>query len=128
MIPNPGKHLSFPFRIASDGRAVTNDTVADQALDELIQLILTNQGERLFLPDFGGGARRLLFQGITDATATLSRTMLMQAAQQWLTGRVVLQHLNVTINDTTIQIDVGYQVAGSDQVRQAIFERSAPSA
>ena len=128
MIPNPGKHLAFPFRMASDGRAATNDTVDQQALDELIQLILTNQGERLFLPDFGGGARRLLFQGITDATATLSRTMLTQAAQQWLTGRIILKHLNVTVNDTTIEIDVGYQVAGSDQVRQAIFERSAPSA
>jgi phage baseplate assembly protein W len=122
-----GRHLSFPFRIAADGRAASADTMAQQALEELVQLILTNQGERLFLPDFGAGARRLLFEGITDSTATLSRTMITQAVQEWLANRVTLNQLNVTINDTTIEIDVTYQVAGTDQIRQAIFQRSAPS-
>ena len=123
----PGRHLSFPFRIAADGRAATADTLDQQALEELVQLILTNQGERLFLPQFGGGARRLLFEGINEATATMSRTMITQAIQQWLPGRVILNQLNVTVNDTTIQIDLKYQVAGSSQIRQAIFQRSAPS-
>jgi phage baseplate assembly protein W len=122
-----GRHLSFPFRIAADGRAASADTMAQQALEELMQLILTNQGERLFLPDFGGGARRLLFEGITDSTATLSRTMITQAVQEWLANRVTLNQLNVTINDTTIEIGVTYQVAGTNQIRQAIFQRSAPS-
>jgi hypothetical protein len=122
-----GRHLSVPFRVAADGRAATADTLVQQALEELIQLILTNQGERLFLPDFGGGARRLLFQGINDATAAMSRSMITQAVQEWLADRVTLNQLNVTINDTTIEIDVTYQVAGTDQIRQAIFQRSAPS-
>lgn len=125
--PSVGKHLSFPFRIAANGCAATADTLAQQALEELIQLILTNQGERLFLPDFGGGARRLLFQGITDSTAALSNTMITQAVQEWLPNRITLNQLNVTVNDTTIEIDVTYQVAGTDQIRQAIFQRSAPS-
>jgi uncharacterized protein len=120
-----GRHLSFPFRIAGNGRAASADTLAQQALEELIQLILTNQGERLFLPDFGAGARRLLFEGISDTTATLSRTMITQAVQEWLANRVTLNQLNITINDTTIEIDVTYQVPGSDQLRQAIFQRSA---
>lgn len=124
---SPGRHLSFPFRIAADGRAASADTLEQQALEELVQLILTNQGERLFLPQFGGGARRLLFEGINEATATMSRTMITQAIQQWLPGRVILNQLNVTVNDTTIEIDLKYQVAGSDQIRQAIFQRSAPS-
>jgi phage baseplate assembly protein W len=122
-----GSHLSFPFRIAANGRAATADTMAQQALEELVQLILTNQGERLFLPDFGGGARRLLFEGISETTATMSRTMITNAVQQWLADRVTLNQLTVTINDTTIEIDVTYQVAGTDEIRQAIFQRSAPS-
>jgi phage baseplate assembly protein W len=125
---NSSRHLSFPFRVAANGRAASADTLCGQVLEELIQLILTNQGERLFLPNFGGGARRLLFTGINDATATLSRTMITQAIQQWLPNRVTLNQLNVTINDTTIEVDVTYQVAGTDQVRQAVFQRSAPSA
>lgn len=123
-----GRHLSFPFRVAANGRAASADTLCDQVLEELVQLILTNQGERLFLPNFGAGARRLLFTGINDATATLARTMFTQAIQQWLPNRVTLNTLNVTISDTTIQIDISYQVAGTDQIRQAVFQRSAPSA
>lgn len=122
-----GRHLSFPFRVAANGRAATADTMAQQALEELVQVILTNQGERLFLPDFGAGARRLLFEGITDTTATMSRTMITQAVQEWLAGRVTLNQLNVTVNDTTISIAITYQVPGSDQIKQAIFQRSAPS-
>ncbi|HEY1219116.1 MAG: GPW/gp25 family protein [Bryobacteraceae bacterium] len=122
-----GRHLSFPFRVAADGRAASADTLARQVLEELVQLILTNQGERLFLPDFGAGARRLLFEGINDTTATMSRTMITQAVQQWLPSRVTLNQLTVTVNDTTIEIDLVYQVAGTDQIRQAIFQRSAPS-
>jgi phage baseplate assembly protein W len=123
-----GRHLSFPFRIAANGRAASADTLGQQALEELIQLILTNQGERLFLPNFGASAQRLLFEGITDTTATMARSMITQAVQQWIPGRVTLNQLNVTANDTTITIAITYQVAGSDQIRQAIFQRSAPSA
>ena len=91
-------------------------------------MVLTNQGERLFLPDFGASAQRLLFEGITDTTATMARSMITQAVQQWLANRVNLNQLAVTVNDTTITIAITYQVAGTDQVRQAIFQRRAPSA
>jgi len=123
-----GRHLSFPFRIAANGRAASADTLGRQALEELMQLVLTNQGERLFLPDFGASAQRLLFEGITDTTATMARSMITQAVQQWLANRVNLNQLMVTANDTTITIAITYQVPGTNQVRQAIFQRSAPSA
>jgi phage baseplate assembly protein W len=122
-----GSHLSFPFRVAGNGRAATADTMSQQVLEELVQLILTNQGERLFLPDFGAGARRLLFAGISDTTAAMSRTMITQAVGEWLTNRVTLNQLTVTVNDTTIEIALTYQIAGTDQIRQAVFQRSAPS-
>ncbi|ASC73030.1 hypothetical protein XM38_039920 [Halomicronema hongdechloris C2206] len=55
MIPPDGRHLSFPFRIAADGRTAQVDTLEQHVRDELIQLILTNPGERLFLPELGRG-------------------------------------------------------------------------
>ena len=83
-----GQHLAFPFRIGNDGRAVTADTLADQVLQELQQLVLTNPGERLFLPDFGGGATRLLFETTDANTTSLAQATLTQAIQNWLAGRV----------------------------------------
>ena len=59
--PN-GKHLSFPFRIGKDGRTAEVTTLEEHVRDELIQLLLTNLGERPFLVEFGGGLRRLVFE------------------------------------------------------------------
>ena len=60
---NPaGRHLSFPFRIGADGRTAAPSTHEEHVRDELVQLILTGPGERPFLPEFGGGARQLIFE------------------------------------------------------------------
>lgn len=119
-----GRHLAFPFRIAADGRAVGADTLDEQVREELMQLVLTNPGERLFLPEFGGGARRLLFEGLDDTTVALSRAMLTHAIQTWLAGRADLQQLDVSYHDSTIEIDITYQIPGTPIVRQVRFQRN----
>lgn len=120
----PGRHLAFPFRVAGNGRAASADTLDEQVREELMQLVLTNPGERLFLPEFGGGARRLLFEGLDENTVALARATLTQAIQQWLTGRVDLQALDVSYHDSTIEIDITYRVPGSDTLRQVRFQRN----
>jgi phage baseplate assembly protein W len=55
-----GRHLAFPFRIGGDGRTVAPKDDAAHVRDELLQLLLTAPAERLFLPEFGGGVRRLV--------------------------------------------------------------------
>ena len=49
-----GRHLAFPFRIAPDGRTATPASLDEHIKGEIIQLLLTAPGERLFLPAFGG--------------------------------------------------------------------------
>ena len=39
---------------------------AEHVRDELLQLLLTSPGERLFLPEFGGGVRKLVFEPASD--------------------------------------------------------------
>ncbi len=124
MTASAGKHLSFPFGIGNDGRALSADTLEEQVRQELMQLVLTNPGERLFLPEFGGGARRLLFAGLDETTTTLARAMLTQAIQTWLAGRAVLQQLDVTAANSTILITITYQVAGTNTTVQAVFQRN----
>jgi uncharacterized protein len=120
-----GQHLAFPFTIGKDGRAMTADTLDAQVLQELEQLVLTNPGERLFLPTFGGGASRLLFES-TDANAiSLAQATLTQAIQNWLAGRAVLQSVNVSASGSAIFITINYQVAGSASTVQAVFQRSS---
>jgi phage baseplate assembly protein W len=121
--PN-GAHLAFPFRVGADGRTVNEDTVDDHVRDELIQLLLTNLAERPFLPNFGGGMRRLVFEGASDSTAAVTKATLTQALAQWLSQRLTVQSLDVTVADGTITVDLQYRIAGSPDVRQLTFQRN----
>ena len=105
--------------------------LADQVQQELTQLVLTDPGERLFLPEFGGGARRLLFQGINAATAAVAQSTLTQAIQNWMGNRATLtgnnasgQAVQVTVDGETLNITITYQVAGVAGTVQAVFQRS----
>jgi phage baseplate assembly protein W len=119
-----GKHLAFPFRIGTDGRPEQVDKLESHVRDELIQLILTNLGERAFLPEFGGGLRRLVFEGITDTTASLTKAMLTQAVSRWLGHRITLEDLQVRVQNETIDVELKYRIAGTEDTRVMKFQRS----
>jgi phage baseplate assembly protein W len=119
-----GSHLSFPFRIGKDGRAARVLSLEEHIRDELIQLILTNPGERLFLHEFGGGARRLVFENIDEAVAGLTKATLTRAISRWLGHRITLENLNVTVEHETIEVNIKYRIAGTDDTRILRFQRS----
>ena len=73
-----GRHLAFPFRIGADGRTAAPASDAEHVRDELLQLLLTSPGERLFLPEFGGGVRRLVFEPASDALRGVVKARITQ--------------------------------------------------
>ena len=118
------KHLSFPFRIGSDGRTVQVPSLEAHIRDELIQLILTNIGERAFLPEFGGGVRRLVFENINETTAGVTKARLTQAISRWLGHRVTLEDLQVIVENTTLEVQIQYRIAGTQDSRIMKFQRN----
>ena len=123
MTPPNGRHLSFPFRIGSDGRTAQVATLEEHVRDELMQLIFSNLGERAFLPEFGGGVRRLIFENINDTTAVMTKAMLAQAISRWLSQRITLEELMVETDNSTILVDLTYRIAGTEDRRRVRFER-----
>lgn len=123
MRPENGRHLSFPFRVGPDGRAAQVSTLEEHVRDELIQLLLTSPAERLFLPTFGGGVRRLVFESADDATAGLAKAVITQSVSRFLGHRVTLEELAVTAEDSTITIDLKYRIAGTEDTRVLRFQR-----
>jgi phage baseplate assembly protein W len=98
------KAISFPFRIGSNGRSAQVPSLEAHVRDELIQLILTNPGERAFLPEFGGGVRRLVFENASETIAGVTKARITQAISRWLGQRVTLEDLQVTIDNSTLEI------------------------
>lgn len=123
MKPTSGRHLSFPFRAGPDGRLLQVASQEEHVRDELIQLILTNLGERAFLPEFGGGARRLVFESASEATQAMTKAMLTQAISNWLGHRLTLENLVVRVENETIEVEIQYRLAGSEDSRRLRFQR-----
>jgi len=118
-----GRHLSFPFRVGSDGRTAQVSSLEEHVRDELIQLLLTNPAERVFLHDFGGGVRRLVFESADDTTAGLAKAVITQSVSRFLGHRVTLEELTVRAEDSTIEVDLKYRIAGTEDTRVLRFQR-----
>ncbi len=116
-------HLSFPFRISSNGRTAQVASLKEHVHDELIQLLLTNPGERAFLPEFGGGLRRLVFEPADPATKGITKAQVTQAIETWLGQRITLEHLTVEFDNSTISVDIKYRIAGTEDSRVMRFQR-----
>ena len=116
------RHLAFPFRIASDGRTTSPANVEDHVKSEVIQLLLTNPGERPFLPSFGGGLRRLVFEGNSDITAAVAKSTITQVISHWLKTRVELTALEVETQDATLTVGLQYRVIATGEEQAMRFE------
>ena len=122
-----GRHLAFPFRIGNDGRTVAPASLDAHVRGEILQLLLSNAGERPFLPTFGGNLRRLVFQGNDEVTAGLAKANLSQALAHWLGHRVKVIALDVINANATLAVDLTYQVIDTGEQRRVRFERGGGS-
>ena len=121
-----GRHLAFPFRIGADGRTAAPVSDAEHVRDELLQLLLTSPGERLFLPEFGGGLRRLVFEPASDTLRNVVKARITQALSRWLGQRLTVEMLDVVWDPgaATLEVTLQYRPAGSADSRVVKFQRS----
>ena len=123
MTLSAGRHLAFPFRIGGDGRTVAPLNDSDHVRDEILQLLLTNPGERPFLPAFGGGVRRLVFEPTSDVLKGVSKARITDALSRWLGHRAAVEALEVAFEGETVDILVKFRPAGSPDSRVLRFQR-----
>jgi phage baseplate assembly protein W len=86
MTPDPGalfgRGIAFPPRVGPDGRVAWS--AGETNVRESIRIILlTEERERLRLPEFGGGLTRYLFEPNTAATRQLVRDRIERALAEW---------------------------------------------
>jgi phage baseplate assembly protein W len=56
-------NIDFPFKDSDKGFYLTlNQTDRDAIRADLLHLLLTNKGERLYLPDFGSDLKKYIFE------------------------------------------------------------------
>ena len=114
--------MAFPFRIGVDGRTVAPTDVNEHVRDEVVQLLLTNFGERPFMPSFGGGLRRLVFERNDEVTAGITKAQLSRSLSRWLGHRVQVVELNVIAEESTLTVDLRYRNLVTNSETQLSFQ------
>src|ERR1700739_2213967 len=101
--------IDYPIHFDQRGRtALTDDN--DHIRDMIEQLLFTNPGERVNRPDFGSGLLQMVFApASTELAAALQFTM-QAALQRYLGDLIDLQSLQVTAQDSTLNVMVQYVI------------------
>ncbi|HYT94548.1 MAG TPA: GPW/gp25 family protein [Gemmataceae bacterium] len=89
---------AFPFRIDSTRRGA-QAPYADHVEQMIRQILLTDPGERVDLPEFGCGLRRLLFAPVSDALVATTRLLVQQALDKWLAGQIEVRKVEIVSPD-----------------------------
>lgn len=104
------RYLDYPFRVAGGGIPAT--TPADDHLRDLIlQVLFTNPGERVNLPEFGVGVQRLIFEPSSDAMRASVQFLISTNLQRWLGDRINVEQVQVTSEpglEETVTIEIIY--------------------
>jgi phage baseplate assembly protein W len=114
-----GKGISFPPRLGEDGRWAWSE--GEQNVRDNIQVILlTDQGERVMLPDFGGDLDRFLFEPNTTATRHRIASQITQTLEAW-EPRVAVEAVDVVEDPHDPQAAIAtlsYRLVASQGSRQ----------
>jgi phage baseplate assembly protein W len=117
-------NIDFPYHFDGRGRTAATDD-ADHIRDMIEQLLLTSPGERVNRQDFGSGLLQMVFApNSTELAAALQFTT--QAALQRYLGDVIdLQSLEVTAEDSTLNVVVKFVDKRTGNFRTETFVRAA---
>lgn len=109
-----GQGISFPPRLGPDGRMAWSSG-PDNIREALMVILMTQPGERIMLPDFGGKLRSFLFEPNTVATRRLLQDDIQKALQIW-EPRITVQSITVDVdsNDARAAIaTIQYQLVAT---------------
>jgi phage baseplate assembly protein W len=113
---------AYPFRIDAASHRAAQVAYADHVAQMIRQVLLTDPGERINLPEFGCGLRRLVFAPHSDALQATTKLIVMQALSRWLGNQIEVKDVSVARPGQSLA--VGPDVAGSapDGVMQILIE------
>ena len=113
---------AYPFRIDAASHQAAQSGYADHVSQMIRQVLLTDPGERVCLPEFGCGLRRLLFAPHSDALQATTKLIVMQALSRWLAGQIEVKDVTVSRPGQSLDARAGEAMSAPDGVMQVRIE------
>jgi phage baseplate assembly protein W len=105
-------NIDFPFRDSEKGFYFKmNQTDKDAIRADLLHLLLTNKGERLYLPDFGSDLKKYIFEPNDSITHEEIRNNLNETIKIYIPN-LIINEINFTNNsvEESIIVELKYTV------------------
>jgi phage baseplate assembly protein W len=110
------KFLGLQYPLAKSSRGILAQKVGvDQIKADLLQLLLTNPGERVMLPTYGTPLRELIFEPNDNNLLNNARQMISNAILTW-EPRIVVTQLEVTNNPPKTSLNANDTYTESESI------------
>ncbi len=108
---NNRDYMSFPFTIGEQGSSISSRH--QHVREQIEQILFTDPGERWYRPDFGIGAKALVFEPNQQALWELVKKRLLATLAEALKGEVLAESLSVDVegDNEKLNISISYQMA-----------------
>ncbi|WP_068076543.1 GPW/gp25 family protein [Novosphingobium lentum] len=117
--------FAFPFAIDAGSGQAARASYQDHVDQMIRQVLLTDPGERVCLPTFGAGLRRLIFAPISAQLGATTQMIVTQALTTWLGNQITVQKVTVVTSADdpgappgTITITIEYTLIETQSIRQ----------
>ncbi len=111
--------FAYPFHLDAAARRAAEAAYADHVAQMIRLVLLTDPGERVNLPEFGCGLRRLVFAPYSDALQATTRLLVLQSLSRWLSREIKVTDVRVSnagdMPDGVLEIDVDYVLLDTQQ-------------
>ncbi len=103
--------VKLPLEEGQNSNSSYNTTLVDTARQNIKMILLTNPGERIMLPDFGVGFRRMLFEQNNERLAAMLENAIMQQMAKYAAG-IGIDEINIITdsNNTIVGISLIFSI------------------
>lgn len=115
-------NIDYPFKFDSRGRTATTGK-REHIRDMVEQFLFTSPGERVNRPDFGAGLLRLIFEPNSPEVAAALQYTIKSGLQAWLDDLIEIELLEVSSDESTIQVVLNYTIRATGEQRAETIER-----
>jgi phage baseplate assembly protein W len=116
-------NIDFPFHFDNRGRTATGDD-DDHIRDMIEEFLFTNPGERVNRRDFGSGLLQMVFAPNSPEIASALQLTIQAGLQRWLGDVILVQKVEVTSEEATLNVLVQYVVKRTNQTQTATFTQN----
>jgi phage baseplate assembly protein W len=112
------RRLATPFSVNPLSGRTQEEGDYDAYIRQLIRyLLMTSPGERVNRPDFGAGVRRMVFKPLSNASAMLVKTLILDSLTRWLSTVIEVDEIAVETQTETLLITITYRVIAHGEQR-----------